>query len=313
MWRGTLPEKAARGGLGGSLTLIAALFGASGCSSDHHVSPWGGQPVPSLEAFAPRPDLAARLASIDAETAALGLARSFEQKVTLPRQGGPAVIRGYDGHDPAGRAIHAVRVAAPLGVVMAVGPLDPGDLDRTAATELVPALVGTAESGAYRTGTDLNGDGRLDVVLRSETGALAVWHFDALGSGAYEIAMAAPPTRGVDIDEDGRIDLEGEIPIASADPIAPRLGDVATFADGRYANTTPAARAWHARKLAAIATPPATPADARLRAVLERAWHTVLAGREPVENVLRDLRRESVPTWLRASFDRHTRAIAAIR
>jgi len=285
----------------------------AGCSSDHHVSPWGGRPGPTLEAFAPRPDLDARVAAVDAETAALGLARSFELRVALPRQGGPAVIRGYDGRDPAGRAIHAVRVAAPLGVVMAVGPLDPGELDRTTPTELVPALIGDAERGAYRTGTDLNGDGRLDVALRSDAGVLAIWHFDALGSGAYEIAMAAPPTRGVDIDEDGRVDLEGDVPIAAGDPIAPRFRDVATFAGGRYSNATPAARAWHERRLAGVVVPAQGSADARLRAALERAWHTVLAGREPAENVLRDLRREAVPAARSAAFDRHLRTIAALR
>jgi hypothetical protein len=306
MRRRTLPEKLA----------IAATLLVASCTSDHRVSPWGSQPGPSLAAFAPRPDLEARLAAIDAETGALGLARSFELRVTLPRKGGPAVIRGYEGQDVTGRTVHAVRVATPLGVVMAVGPLDAQELDRREATQIVPALVGGGpkgdEVGAFRSGTDLDGDGRLDVVLRNDAGQLAVWHFDALGSGATPIAMAAPPTRGVDVDGDGRVDLEGELPVAADDAIAPRFADVATFAEGRYSDTSPAARAWHVRR-ARTATAPAGARDAaRLRAALERAWHVSLAGEESVEKVLDALRKETVPPSLRATFDRYLRVIARL-
>jgi hypothetical protein len=306
MRRRTLSEK---------LAIAASLLAAS-CTSDHRVSPWGGQAGPSFAAFAPKPDLEARLGAIDAETGALGLTRSFDLRVELPRKNGPAVLRGYEGQDVGGRPVHAVRVAAPLGVVMAVGPLDVHELDRRAATQIVPALVGGGakgdEAGAFRSGTDLNGDGLLDVVLRNDAGQLAIWHFDALGSGAYAIAMEAPPTRGVDIDDDGRVDLEGELPVAPEDAIAPRLGDVATFAAGRYSNTTPAARAWHARRARAATAPAGARDDARLRAAIERAWHTILAGERSVETVLEALRKESVPARLRASFDRHLRVIAAL-
>ena len=308
MRRRTLPEKLA----------IAATLLATSCSSDHRVSPWGAQAGPSFAAFAPRPDLEARLATIDGETSALGLARSFELRVELPRKGGPAVIRGYEGQDVAGRPVHAVRVATPLGVVMAVGPLDAHELDRRVATRIVPALVGGGpkgdEVGAFRTGTDLNGDGRLDVVVRDDAGALAVWHFDGLGSGAYEVVMEAPPTRGADLDADGHVDLEGELPVARGDAIAPRLRDVATFADGRYSDATPAARAWHRQRArAATAGSSARDDGARLRAALERAWHTILAGERPVENVLAELRKEPVPPLLRSAFDRHVYTIAALR
>ncbi|MFT3768366.1 MAG: VCBS repeat-containing protein [Minicystis sp.] len=278
------------------------------------MSPWGGRPRPSFADFVPQPDLQARLASIDTETAAHGLARSFELRVDLPKGAGTAVIRGYDGTDVAGRPVHAVRVATPLGVVMAVGPLDVGELDRRAATELVPALVGGEEKGdapgAYRTGTDLNGDGLLDVVLRNEAGVLSIWHFDRLGSGAYEIEMLAPPTRALDLDGDGRIDFEGEIPPAPGDAIAPRFRDVATFAGGRYVNTSPAARAWHTQRARAGVS--LTRDEVRLRATLERAWHTVLSGDQPVKNVLETLRNEVVPEALRAAFDRHARGIAGL-
>lgn len=298
MRRATLPEK---------LSLAAILLAS--CASDHHVSPWGARSKPSLAAFIPRPDLDGRLAAVDAETAALGLSRSAELRAELPRKGGTAVIRGYQGLDAAGRAVHAVRVATPHGVVMAVGPLDAGDIDRRTATKLVAALVGDEQSGAFQSGTDLNRDGLLDVVLRNEAGALSVWHVDRLGSGAYEIDMAAPPTRAADIDGDGYADLEGELPIAANDPIAPRLSDVATFEDGRYSNRSPAARAWHAR--AAAIPVPKSPDRARLRGAVEHAWHAILAG-QTVEGPLRELHQEQVPGPLRAAFDRHSRAVGEL-
>lgn len=284
------------------------------CTSDHRVSPWGGQPGPTLAPFAPRPDLAARLATVDAETAALRLRRAYEIRVKLPHGPGEAVIRGYDGADVAGRAVHAVRVASPLGVVMAVGPLDVGDLERRAPTELLPALLGgeAGKPGAYLTGSDLNGDGRLDVILRGDSGQIAIWHFDGLGSGAYEISMAIPPARGADVDGDGRVDLIGERATPASEPIAPRFADVGTFADGRYTNASAAAKAWHAARARAVITPTGAKDDARLRAAIERGWHTILAGTETAENVLRDLRREPVPPALRASFDRHVRDVASL-
>lgn len=241
---------------------------------------------------------------VDTEAAALGLARATELRVELPRKAGPAVIRGYDGRDAANRPVHAVRVATALGVVMAVGPLDAGDVDRRQATELVPALH---KGGAYRSGTELAGDGRLVVVLRNEAGTLAMWHVDALGSGAYAIEMETPPVRGIDVDGDGHVDLAGELPIPPDDPIAPRLTDVATFDGGRYSNASPAARAWHTELAAAPAIK--APEEARLRAAIERAWHAVLGG-APAESALRELRRETVAQALRASFERHARSIA---
>lgn len=262
--------------------------------------------------FAPRPDLEGKLALIDAETAALGLTRTIELHVKLPRSGAEAVIRGYDGRDVTGRPVHAARVATPLGVVLAVGPLDAGDLDRSAATAIVPALLGDEQAGAFRTGSDLDGDGRLDVVLRSDAGALAVWHFDMVGSGAYEISMRAPPLRGIDVDADGRVDLEGEIAPVAGDPIAPRFRDLATFAEGRYTNATIAARAYHARRAEASVAAIGAPDEARLRASLERAWHEIAGGQRSAENVLRALRKEPVPPRLRASFDAHVEVITRV-
>jgi len=310
MRSGTLSEKPWLGSL-----LVAVLAGAlSGCGGDHHVSPWGSR-GPSLDVFMRPPDLASELARVEAETAALGLVRTEEITGRLPPPGsGPSlVLRGYEGRDLAGRKVHAVRVATPYGVVLAAGPLDAGDLDRTQATELVPALaVGADGAGlAYRSGTDLNGDGAADVVLRNDAGTLEIWRLSERGSGPIPVSMAAPPTRGVDADGDGMIDLWGQLATPAGDPIAPRLTDVATFAAGSYSNGTPAARAWHARE-AASPLPTSVSDAVRLRAAVEHAWHAILAG-EPRESVIRMLLREPVPAALRASFEVHQHTLASIR
>jgi hypothetical protein len=298
--------------------LFAAGLLAAGCASDHHVSPWGERPGPTLDAFVRPPDLAAALAAVDAETASLGLGlvKTAEIRTELPKGSRrAAVLRGYEGRDAAGRVVHAVRVATPRGVVLAVGPLDVGDLDRRRATELVPSLptLSTNEGGAalaFLSGTDLNGDGSPDVVLRNDVGELAVWHLGELGSGPYAVSMVTPVLSGIDADGDGKIDLWGEIPVAPGDPPAPRLTDVATFADGAYSDVTPAARAWHARE-AAQPVPTQVGDAVRLRAAIERAWHAILAG-QPQESVLHDLRREPVPPALRAWFEPYPQRLATL-
>jgi hypothetical protein len=305
MRAGTLAEK-----LG-----LAAILLTSACASDHHVSPWGERPAAALDAYfgARPPDLARQLAIVDAETGALGLHATEEIHADLAPKGSEgreAVIRGYEGRDAAGRLVHAVRVATPRGVVLAVGPLDPGDVDRSQATELVPALLlGDDGSGtAFRSGTDLNGDGSPDVVLRNDAGALSIWHVGEMGAAPYPIRMAAPPLRGTDAG-DGRVGLWGRLPVPSVDPIAPRLVDVATFEAGAYSNATAAARAFHAREAARPVVK--APDAARLRAAIERAWHVVLAG-QPAERALHELEREPVPEPLRASFEAHVRTLEAL-
>jgi hypothetical protein len=139
----------------------------------------------------------------------------------------------------------------PRSVVLALGPLEAGDLDRSLATELVPSLVPGAEgpSGssavAFGSGTDLNGDGSPDVVVKNEAGALAIWHVGELGSGAYPITMVTAPTGAIDVDGNGRIGLFGQVPIDAGDPIAPRLTDAATFDGAGYSDTSPSALAFH--------------------------------------------------------------------
>ncbi len=273
----------------------------------------------SVDLYVPKPDLEAELAEIDRETSALGLARTLEIPGRFGRGGEAFRIRGYDGKDAIGRPVHAVRVASGRAIVLAVGPLDAHDVDRSRATELVPALlpgsdpVHPLDGAAYVSGTDLNGDGSPDVVLRSDAGVLEIWHLQPLGAAAYEIVMVAPPTSAADVDRDGRVDLVGRIAAAPNDVLAPELDDVATFEGGRYTDASRSARAYQAARLAMIealiahADKPAD--DVRLRRAIERAWHAVLAGENPAKT-LDALDKERAPLRLQPEVERWRKAIA---
>ena len=271
---------------------------------------------PRLGAFVESPDLDARLALVDIETAAHGLHLTSEIPVKLPHGGGPARIRGYEGVDTLGRPVHAIRVATARAVVMALGPLDSRDSARDSATELVPALLEDGERGAvaYQSGTDLTGDGGVSVVARSEAGHLAIWRVTPLGASPYPIAIQVAATRGLDADGDGRVDLAGDVPIDRGDAIAPRLSDVAMFDGDGFSNRSEGARAFHAG-LAEPVTPPKGDAPAsdevRLRRAVERAWHAVLAGRSR-DDALKELQREPVPARLRASFERWVGVVSSL-
>jgi hypothetical protein len=313
----TLTEKLA-------LTATLLALSALSCRVEHRVSPWGALRSPPLFAYVMGPDLSAQLAAVDAETAELGLTLAVELKGSLARGGGPVVARGYRGTDALGRPTSAVRVATPRGVVMALGPLEAGSLDRSQATELVPSLLpGVAPTGmdgdpdqlgAFRSATDLNGDGSPDVVLRNEAGALEIWAVQAVGASPYTVELTAPPGLGMDMDGDGRLDLASRLRLDPADPIKPELLDVATVEGGRYTNRSDAARAFHAaravepRPAAAAADKPPTDV-VRLRRAIERAWHAILSG-EPGKKALDALDRQPVPAELDAAFAAHTTRLA---
>lgn len=247
------------------MILLAAALSGGGCISDHHVSPWGTRAAPSLGDYILRPDLDRSLRQIDAEAKALGLAPVIELRGDLVRGSDRAVvIRGYEGHDAMGRAVHAVRAATARGVVLALGPLDTED-DRSAATELVPALVstatddGSAGAPAFQSGTDLTGTGGVDIVVKNEASVISVIRLGSLGSTSYAIAMATPPLRATVLPGESYPALLGEARVPREDPIKPRLTDVATFEAGRYSNATEAACAFHERALKALAPPTSPP------------------------------------------------------
>jgi hypothetical protein len=268
------------------------------------------------------PDLDARLALLDVETSAHRLKMTVEIPIKLPHGGGPARIRGYEGTDSLGRPVHAIRVATARTVVMAVGPLDPGDTARETATELVPALMvedGGRSGSAFQSGTDLTGDGGVAVVARSETGELAIWRVTPLGAAPYPVAILGAATRGLDVDGDGRVDLAGDLPRDRDDTIGARLSDAATFDGVGFSDRTEGARAFHAARAdaAAVAITTAkgdatTSDEVRIRHAVERAWHSVLAGRSR-DDALKELRNEAIPARLRASFDRYVSVISSVR
>ncbi|HSN98754.1 MAG TPA: VCBS repeat-containing protein, partial [Candidatus Nanopelagicales bacterium] len=234
---------------------------------------------------------------------------------------------GYQGVDRVGRPTTATRVATSRGVVLAVGPLALGDLDRGRATELLTSPVGGEPPGeGMVTGAlaDLNGDGYPDVVLRSEVGTLEVWGLRLFSSAAYPIELGVAPTLALDADDDGRMDLGGRPLPLEADPIAPDLLEVATFEAGRYSSRSAAARAFHARRAGLVQvnapTAPAAPTASatrppddptRLRRALERAWHAALAG-EPAKDLLARLDQERVPPELEEAFAAHRARVARV-
>jgi hypothetical protein len=321
-----------------NLALFGLVLVASACAPAHRVSPWGERPPP-LGALLRAPDLAARLAEIDAETAHLGLARTIELEAKLPAARGAALVRAYEGADVVGRRVTAIRAASSRGVILALGPLDARDLARDQATELVPALApaddGDPAHGAWRSGTDLDGDGLPDVVARTEQGALEIWSLDVFGANRYPVELEAPPTSAIDADGDGRPDLVGRVPVPAGDPIAPVLEDVATAAPGGFSHATAAARAWHAARARDVATLPLAPpgraegpakagaADAKAQAArpepeearvaraIVAAWHRALAG-EPRDAALAALDKQRPSPALRASFEAWRRRVERV-
>lgn len=275
-----------------------------GCSN-HHVSPWGPGGPPPLSLYAEPPDLDGRLALVDEETRRAGLTLDLERRIELARGGGPLVLRVYTGVDSLGRKIHAVRAVTLRGVIMAVGPLRADDLERSRATELVPALAAGLLS-------DLTGDGAPDLVLRAEDGHLELWSLGPTTAVQIEVDMEVRPTDLEDVDGDGSLELVGRASTATSDPIGPVLIDVGAFDGEGFSNQTPVAAEYHAaRARARTAMMVGAKSDeARVRASLERAWHEVLAGEDPDE-VLERLDDVRVPPALLEAFEAHRRRIAA--
>jgi hypothetical protein len=327
MGAATVAEKAALAAtvLAALLGLALSLGGLGACDggSSSGSRRFKAALMPPLTAYVGEPDLEAQLEVVDGETGALGLTLEREVRGKLPRGGGAVVVRGYAGRDALGRPTHAVRVATSRGVVMAVGPLEAVE-PRDRATELVAALVpggvGDADAGAFQSGTDLQGDGSPDVVLRNEGGVLEVWGISTIGSSPYGIEMEVAATRALDADEDGRVDFAGEARVFAGEAIGARLEDVAVFEGGRYSNNAAGARGWHGKRVEALralgkagaaagagagagaAPSPPVSDEVRLRRAIELAWHRILAGGSR-EEALKELDREKVPALLRSAFN----------
>lgn len=297
------------------------------CSTNHEVSPWPqGGPTGMLGRFASTPDLNAQLQSIDIETKEHGLALDREVRARLPHRSGTVVIRSYRGKDELGHETHAVRVASAQGVILAVGPLELRD-ERARATRLVQALADAETGRAFSSGSDTNGDGLADVLLANDAGELEIWRLTPNGSTRYEVEIAFPPRRAVDLGLDGIMDLEGWDD-GTGTPAGLHLVDRAAFEEGRWSSAAPVAKAWHARMAASLADeqrevesaadagagdagphqpPPRAPVD-RLRTALERAWHRLRAG-DARNEVTAELDALKIPPDLRAWFEQNEKRV----
>lgn len=287
------------------------LLSLLGCASRPRFSPWGNSERPTLRPYVVAPDLAAQLASIDHETASLGLVLEAEHTARL-LGGAPLVVRSYAGEDALGRRTTATRAATPVGIVLAVGPLRAGE---AGATELVTG--DDVAGGGLGVGADVNGDRTPELVLRDPVGALALYRVEALGATRLEVVALVAPTRIVDMDGDGVFELGGDLPVPEGEPLAPRLDELVAWDGVRFSHDAPASRAAHGALAAALTPGPdrlssnESPAAALERA-LARAFHGVLAGNVTPKAAAAELDREVVPSELRVSFERWRRLIAGL-
>ena len=261
------------------LTRLLPLLLLGACSSNHRVSPY---PPGGLAAFLrPADDLPAQIERAVREAAASGLRETLRVEGTLPDRK-TFVALGFSGVDAAGLPTHATRVVTPASVVLALGPARVVLQEPPRPDELLPALH---PSGAFPSGVDLTGDRAPDVVLRASDGTLAIYRIDLLGSAPYPIQLRAPPTRALDLNEDGLPDLAGVVPVPEGDALSPELLDIAVADGNSFRNDHPAVLAHH-RALAERPRPPSSaPLPLRLRAALERVFHLLGAG-DPMTQAL---------------------------
>lgn len=267
---------------------VVLAMSAAACRSDHHVSPW--PEGIEMRSLLPGSDLNAQLARVAADMEHEGLERTAELKGTFST-GEPFVIQGYGGMDATRRPRYAVRVATGRSVVLALGPRDLSEPPSHARTRLVVSLAG---DGAWRSGTDLNGDGLPDVVAAGDDGTVEVWSLMPTGATRYPVVAVVQPTEAVDADGDGIPELAGVAHVGGEDAIAPHMVEVVGFAAGAYRYDAASARAYHARELRELAARSAQDAGAKasmqeqLGVALERAWHRIRAG-QPAAKALEEV------------------------
>lgn len=307
----------------GAATLVACAAGAAvllgACGSNHNVSAWGPSGSPKISMFVMPPDLQGHVDGMSSSSDLEGF--EVERELHGDAAGTHYVARSFHGPRVLGRDQRAIRVATAAGVILALGPIEPRATVRTEPDDLVAGLQldgeGSADPGAdgkvFRSMTDLTGDGTLDIVAQTEDGVLAVYSLGPRGATRVEVVMAALPTRGEDVDGDGKVDLWGEVDANEKDPIAPVFTDVATFDGRKFSNQTAAAKAWHRSEAEAVAVDAPTMAGTAvgLRRALERAWHGVLAGGDRKE-ALEALEKARPDASLRPAFERHRERIVGL-
>lgn len=253
-----------------AIPLLALLVLLAACSN-HRVSPF---PPPEAvgQILRPGDDLAGQLARATREAQASRL-REVRRVEGQLAGGDPFVAIGYEGSDIAGQPVSALRVVTPAAIVLALGPARVARGAEGTTSELLPSLL---PGGGFPSGKDWTGDRAPDLAVRAPDGSLAVYRVELMSAAIYPVVLRSPPTRVLDVNEDGRPDLAGAPSPAPGDPIAPDMVDVAV-ADGIFFhNDHPAALAFH-RRLADAPLPDGA-TTVRLKTALEKAFHALCAG-----------------------------------
>jgi len=245
---------------------LVFAFSVAGCGGEPRVSPW-----PALRLYAEQPDLDARLAAIDHETAGAKLTLEHEAR-TKGETGDAYVVRSYRGVDLMGHTTWACRAASPYGVVLAVGPGDP-----SIASEVV--FAADAGSGRiFASPGQLIAGGEPEVLLRDRAGALSVWTLGLRGASPVSIDLVPPPI-GVRVLDTGEIVLVSEMTVPSLSEPPLMVAAAAGFSDGRFKKDAGTARRFHAEMEAAYAAVPEGEAAAeRFDRVTIHAFHAIRAG-----------------------------------
>ena len=142
--------------------IVAAT--CSGCTSDHHVSPWPRNM--SLRTLMQPTSVEAHVARVGDEMEAEGLVLDAEVEGSF-EDGEPFRILAFRGHDDLGNEKTALRVATRYGVVMALGPTTAQEALRGQTVSFVPSF---GEGSSWASGSDINGDGLPDVLVQGPGG-----------------------------------------------------------------------------------------------------------------------------------------------
>jgi hypothetical protein len=261
--------------LGASLCVwVAGSIALSSCSN-HLVSPF--LQVDPAQLLRPDDDLDAALDRARSQATSDALKEDLRVDGVL-RDGRPFVALGFSGVDAIGRSLFAVRVVTPSGIVLALGPDRALPRDPSVPSRLLPSWL-----GAYPSGQDLTGDSMPDVLVSADDGTLAVYRVDRLGTLRYPVISDVPPSRIVDVNTDGWLDLLGTVPVPAGDPIAPELSEVAVCTGGGFSARHPATIAWHREREKAIVIPSDGTPERRLKAAIEKAFHAMRAGERPAD------------------------------